>query len=85
MFRLPKTRLVIESSPILRGEREDISVLDIVTQECLAALASALADYNSHIETLGTSGDGMSTALVPDTFVKIDNLRSAAKELAAVA
>src|SRR5262249_2380217 len=41
-----REQLRIESSPLLRGEREDIALLDDATREALEALADTLDDYN---------------------------------------
>jgi hypothetical protein len=44
-------QLVIEISPLLRGEREDISLLDDQTRTRLEAVAENLDEYNARIET----------------------------------
>jgi gas vesicle protein len=49
--RLPPEKLVIESSPLLRGELEGMALLDDPTRAGLELLASTLHEYNAHIET----------------------------------
>jgi hypothetical protein len=44
-------QLIIPSSSLLRGEREDIALLDEETRKNLENLANALNDYNSRIQT----------------------------------
>jgi hypothetical protein len=46
-----REQLVIESSALLRGEREDMSLLDDRTRTLLEEVAGVLDDYNSRIET----------------------------------
>jgi hypothetical protein len=46
-----REQLTIASSPLLRGEREDIALLDPVTLKNLEDIANVLDDYNSRIET----------------------------------
>lgn len=44
-------QLVIESSPLLRGQREDMALLDIEPRRCLEEISSALDEYNAQIRT----------------------------------
>ena len=43
--------MIIESSPLLRGEREEISLLDDQTRRLLEELAGIIDEYNSRIQT----------------------------------
>ena len=45
-----REQLTIPSSSLLRGEREDIALLDSVTLTNLEDIANALNDYNSRVE-----------------------------------
>jgi hypothetical protein len=46
-----RNQLLIESSPLLRGEREEIALLDDQVRTRLEKLASLLDEYNSRIQT----------------------------------
>ena len=46
-----REQLIIESSPLLRGEREEISLLDDQTRRLLEELAGIIDEYNSRIQT----------------------------------
>ncbi len=53
-----REQLVIESSALLRGEREDIALLDDRRRALLEDVAAAIDDYNSRIGTaVDPSGD----------------------------
>jgi len=43
--------LIIESSPLLRGERAEISLLDDQTRRLLEELAGIIDEYNLRIQT----------------------------------
>jgi len=51
-------QLVIESSSLLRGEREDIALLDEKTRALLEGLAGMINEYNRRIETAVVVGQG---------------------------
>jgi hypothetical protein len=53
-----REQLVVESSPLLRGEREEISLLDDQTRGVLEELAGILDEYNARIETAVVVGQG---------------------------
>ena len=71
--------MIIESSPLLRGEREDIALLDDKTLEALEAVAHALDAYNLYIATAkpGLAGP----LIVPAVFERLDTLDTLAVEL----
>ena len=46
-----REQLIIESSPLLRGERAEISLLDDQTRRLLEELAGIIDEYNSRIQT----------------------------------
>jgi hypothetical protein len=50
-----REQLTIESSPLLRGERQDMALLDDRTQAVLEEVATILAEYNLRVQT--TLGD----------------------------
>jgi hypothetical protein len=72
-----KDQLVIESSSLLRAEREDMALLDDETRALLEEVAGVLDEYNTRIETakLGTEG--------PLIVQKVLDLRRRLGELAA--
>jgi hypothetical protein len=53
-----RVQLVIESSSLLRGEREEIALLDDQTRALLQRLASLVDEYNSRIQTAVTVASG---------------------------
>ena len=53
-----RDQLLIASSPLLRGEREDIALLDDEMRATLEKVSDTLNDYNSRIETARTTVDG---------------------------
>jgi hypothetical protein len=53
-----KEQLIIKSSPLLRGEREEISLLDDQTRALLEELAGIVDEYNARIETAVFLGTG---------------------------
>jgi len=72
-------QLIIESSPLLRGEREDIALLDDKTRELLEVLADTLDAYNLHIATAKRGQEG--PQILPAVLERIEQLADLADEL----
>src|ERR1044071_259182 len=79
-----KEQLVIDSSPLLRGEREDLSLLDEETRVRLQRVADALYRYNACIET-ARSGTGEQSWIDEETLEAIDELAARVQSLRALA
>jgi hypothetical protein len=72
-------QLIIESSPLLRGEREDISLLDDQTRGLLEELAGIIDEYNSRIQTAVFSVQG--PLIEQTTLGLIDRLAKVVQEI----
>jgi hypothetical protein len=89
---LARAQLIIEGSPLLRGEHADLALLDqAVWEDLLAPLADALDAYNTHIETLTelpvqlTMGGTKPAILIDaDALRLLDELAEKAESVAAV-
>src|SRR4051794_2748365 len=79
-----KEQLVIETSPLLRGEREDLSLLDDETRAHLQRVADALYRYNACVET-ARSGPGEQPSIDQETLEAIDELAARVQSLQALA
>ena len=79
-----KEQFVIDSSPLLRGEREDLSLLDDETRVRLQRVADALYRYNACIET-ARSGTGEQSWIDEETLEAIDELANRVQSLQALA
>jgi hypothetical protein len=79
-----REQLAIESSPLLRGEREDLSLLDDETRVRLQRVADALYRYNACIET-ARSGTGEQSWIDQETLDAIDELAARVQNLQALA
>jgi hypothetical protein len=75
-------QLVIESSPLLTGEREEIALLDDKTRALLERLAGMLDEYNRRIETAVVVGQG--PLIDAEIFASIDRLAEAIREIRSV-
>jgi len=75
-------QLLIESSPLLTGEREEIALLDDKTRALLERLAGILDEYNKRIETAVVVGQG--PLIDQEIFVSIDRLAEAVGEIRSV-
>jgi hypothetical protein len=75
-----KEQLVIASSPLLRGEREDIALLDDRTREPLEEVAETLNDYNSRI-TMAALPDGLHPLIDQEVLDLVDRLARLAVDL----
>ena len=78
-----REHLVIQSSPLLRGEREDMSLLDDETRARLQRVADALYRYNSCIET-ARSGPGEQPWIEQETLDAIEELATRIQNLQAL-
>jgi hypothetical protein len=72
-------QLLIESSPLLAGEREDIALLDDKTRALLEGLAGILDEYNKRIETAVIVCHG--PLIDAEIFASIDRLAEAVGEI----
>jgi hypothetical protein len=88
-----REQLVIQSSPLLRGEREEISLLDDQTRTHLEKVAGLLDEYNSRIQTavgLAPAGDasglgGLGYPLIDqDILTLVNYLAEAVREMHSV-
>jgi len=79
-----KEQLAIESSPLLRGEREDLALLDDETRIRLQRVADALYRYNACVET-ARSGTGEQSWIDQETLDAIDELAARVQNLQAIA
>jgi hypothetical protein len=79
-----KEQLVIDSSPLVRGEREDLSLLDDETRVRLQRVADALYRYNACIQT-ARSGTGEQSWIDQETLEAIDELAARVQSLQALA
>ena len=79
-----REQLAIESSPLLRGEREDLSLLDDETRAHIQRVADALYRYNACIET-ARSGPGEQSSIDQETLEAIDELANRVQSLQALA
>jgi hypothetical protein len=75
-------QLVIESSRLLTGEREEIALLDDKTRALLERLAGILDEYNRRIETAVVVGQG--PLIDQEIFDAIDRLAEAVGEIRSV-
>jgi len=78
-----REHLVIQSSPLLRAEREDMSLLDDETRARLQRVADALYSYNSCIET-ARSGPGEQPWIEQETLDAIEELAMRIQNLQAL-
>jgi hypothetical protein len=76
---LDKEALLIASSPLLRGERADISLVSIEIQEQLADLSLLLDQYNAHVQTRGVNVLG--TIIDNETLSLLDTLMTLSRDL----
>jgi hypothetical protein len=74
-----REQLVITSSPLLRGEREEISLLDDQTRTLLQQLAGILDEYNLRIETAVVVGQG--PQIDQEILALVDRLAEAVQEI----
>jgi class 3 adenylate cyclase len=72
-----KDQLKITSGPILRGERDDVNLLNSEVQDTLNGLSGAVDTYNIHIDACTMGGEG--PLLTSDTFAMLDALIEAAE------
>jgi hypothetical protein len=77
-----REQLVIKSSPLLRGEREDISLLDDQTRTRLEAVAVYLDEYNALIETAVAGDQG--PLIEQKALDVLDRLAAAVREIDSV-
>ena len=75
-----REQLVIASSPLLRGEREDIALLDDRTRDLLEEVAETLNDYNSRITTAALP-DGLHPLIDQEVLDLVDRLTRLAADL----
>jgi hypothetical protein len=75
-------QLVIESSPLLRGEREEMALLDDQTRDALQKVAGIVAEYNSRIETANVVGRG--PLIDQGILALVDHLAEAVQELRSI-
>ena len=81
-----REQLLIQSSPLLRGEREDMSLLDDETRTHLQRVADALDRYNACIETARSApGPGEQPWIEQETLDAIDELATRVQNLQALA
>jgi hypothetical protein len=81
-----REQLLIQSSPLLRGEREDMSLLDDETRTHLQRVADALHRYNACIETARSApGPGEQPWIEQETLDAIDELATRVQTLQALA
>jgi hypothetical protein len=74
-----REQLIIRSSPLLRGEWEEIALLDDRTRGLLEELAELVDKYNSRIETAVEQGHG--PLIEQETLDLIDHLAEAVKKM----
>src|SRR5262249_5505907 len=74
-----REQLIIESSELLRGEREDIALLDDPTRALLEEVASTLDAYNLRIQTAPGGQEG--PQIVAAALERINQLSDLAEEL----
>jgi len=74
-----REQLIIESSPLLRGEREEISLLDDQTRGLLEELAGIIDEYNSRIQTAVFAVQG--PLIEQTTLGLIDRLAEVVQEI----
>ena len=79
-----REQLVIESSPLLRGEREDVALLDDETRVLLQRVADALHRYNACIET-ARSGSQEQPFIEQETLDAMEELAARVQSLQALA
>jgi hypothetical protein len=74
-------QLYIPSSPLLRGEREDIALLDDETRALLEQAGNALNDYNASMAALrvGTVGDRQ--VISSEKLAALDRLKELGNKL----
>ena len=77
-----KEQLVIESSPLLRGAREDMALLDDGQRTLLKNIADVLHRYNVRIQTANVGMNGIQ--IVPEVLLLIEQLGKLAAELCEV-
>lgn len=75
-------QLVIERSPLLTGQREEIALLDDKTRALLERLAGILDEYNRRIETAVVVGQG--PLIDQEILALIDRLAEAVGETRSV-
>lgn len=71
--------MIIRSSPLLRGEWEEIALLDDRTRMLLEELADLVDKYNSRIETAVEQVHG--PLIEQETLDLIDHLAEAVKKM----
>jgi hypothetical protein len=79
----PRQQLVIDSSPLLRGERDEISLLDDETRLRLEAVAGILDEYNLRIQTAVDAG-GLGPLIDQEILALVDRLAVAVEELRSI-
>jgi hypothetical protein len=77
-----REQLIIESSPLLRGEREEISLLDDQTRGLLEKLAGIIDEYNSRIQTAVFAVQG--PLIEQTTLDLIDRLAEVVRDIQSV-
>jgi hypothetical protein len=78
-------QLVIKSGALLRGEREDMALLDSETRTRLEEISSVLDEYNARIETapLGKEDNPQIFQETLDSIARLDELAAALQTVAA--
>jgi hypothetical protein len=77
-----RQQLIIETSPLLRGEWEEMSLLNDQTRARLEEVAGILDEYNLRIETAADVGLG--PLIDQDILALVDRLGVAAQELRSI-
>jgi hypothetical protein len=76
--------LLIDSSPLLRGEWDEISLLDDQTLARLEEVAGILDEYNLRIQTAADVGLGPNPLINGEILALVDRLAVAVQELRSI-
>lgn len=76
-----RQQLLIDSSPLLRGEWDEISLLDDQTRARLEEVAGILDEYNLRIQTAVDVGLGPNPLIDQEILALVDRLAVAVQEL----
>ena len=79
-----RQQLLIDSSPLLRGEWDEISLLDDQTRARLEEVAGILDEYNLRIQTAVDVGLGPNPLIDQEILALVDRLAVAVQELRSI-
>jgi hypothetical protein len=79
-----RQQLLIDSSPLLRGEWDEISLLDDQTRARLEEVAGILDEYNLRIQTAVDVGPGPNPLIDQEILALVDRLAEAVQKLRSI-